>query len=443
MSLHRNLVTAALLFSSCGATVEAQKAPAPTSAPASLASKPAAEPPPKKTVVLIAAGDVIPHGSVKTAAENHSEYTPDNRTTNNGGYDKLFEKAKVAFKDADIGFVNLETPIAPLNDSGSRSMVFNANPELLSALKGMGVNIVSFANNHIYDQGRKAFVETLDNLEAYNLPAAGAGRTEEEAFAPRIIEQAGMKICFFAGVRIMNVDLQPKTAQEPQVVFFHYAAKYEPIKQKFLKAVEESRKDCDYILVSMHWGAEYVIAPSGDDVKLAKALLEAGADGILGHHPHVLQPLEKYTTKDGREAFLCYSMGNFISSQTALYTNPTRASTWTRDSMVLRVVIERNDAATGPKGVLKELGYYPAWTDRDKTPAEKETASVGIIRPVLIEQEIADAEAAINELDAKGTLTPSEQADKKAWQNRIALMQRQRDELTKIVGKDFVLPLPK
>jgi poly-gamma-glutamate capsule biosynthesis protein CapA/YwtB (metallophosphatase superfamily) len=380
---------------------------------------------------------------VKTAAENHSEYTPDNRTTNNGGYDKLFEKAKVAFKDADIGFVNLETPIAPLNDSGSRSMVFNANPELLGALKNMGVTIVSFANNHIYDQGRKAFVETLDNLDAYNLPAAGAGRTEDDAFAPRVIEQAGMKICFFAGVRIMNVDLQPKTAQEPQVVFFHYAAQYEPIKQKFIKAVEESRKDCDFILVSMHWGAEYVLSPSADDVKLAKELLEAGADGILGHHPHVLQPLQKYTTKDGRAAFLCYSMGNFISSQTALYTKPIRASNWTRDSMVLRVVIERNDAATGPKGVLKELGYYPAWTDRDKTPAEDETSSVGIIRPVLIEQEINEAEAAIKELDAKGALIPAEQAEKKVWQNRIAMMQRQREEILNIVGKELVLPLPK
>jgi poly-gamma-glutamate capsule biosynthesis protein CapA/YwtB (metallophosphatase superfamily) len=441
--LLKRFLASSLLLGACGSQVEANPTPQTPASVATSQSQPVTKPVEKKTVVVIAGGDVIPHGSVKTAAERHSEYTPDNRSTNNGGYDKLFEKAHVAFKDADIGFVNLETPIAPTNDNGSRSMVFNAPPELLVALKNMGVNIVSFANNHIYDQGRKGFTETLDNLDAVDLLFAGAGRNEEEAFAPTIIEKAGMKICFFAGVRLMNVDLQPKTSAEPQVVFFHYDKKYEPIKQKFLKSIKDSRATCDFIFASMHWGAEYVIAPSADDAKLAKEIVEAGADGVLGHHPHVLQPLQKYTTKDGRETFLCYSMGNFISSQTALYTNPTRASTWTRDSMVLRVVIERNDAASGPKGVLKELGYYPAWTDRDKTPAEKDTASLPIIRPVLIEQEIADAEAAIKALDAKGELTPEEQADKKSWKNRIALMQRQKEELTKIVGKDFVLPLPK
>jgi poly-gamma-glutamate capsule biosynthesis protein CapA/YwtB (metallophosphatase superfamily) len=437
------IIAASVLLASCGGKVEAEPKPsAPTSVAASQ-SQPVTRPAEKKTVVLIAAGDVIPHGTVKTAAERHSEYTPDNRSTNNGGFDKLFEKSYVAFKDADIGFVNLETPIAPIADNGSRSMVFNAPPELLTALKKMGVTIVSFANNHIYDQGRKGFTETLDNLDAAGILFAGAGRNEEEAFAPTIIEKAGMKICFFAGVRLMNVDLQPKTSTEPMVVFFHYEKKYEPIKQKFLKSISDARPNCDFILASMHWGAEYIIAPGADDVKLAKEIVEAGADGVLGHHPHVLQPLQKYTTKDGRETFLCYSMGNFISSQTALYTNPTRPSNWTRDSMVLRVVIERNDSAKGPKGVLKELGYYPAWTDRDKTPAEKETASSPIIRPVLIEQEIAEAEAAIKALDAKGELTPEEQSEKKAWKNRIALMQRQQEELTKIVGKDFVLPLPK
>jgi poly-gamma-glutamate capsule biosynthesis protein CapA/YwtB (metallophosphatase superfamily) len=439
----RCLLTAACCLLLLGCNADATPPPAEPPAPAPEAfGKPAkaAEAAPAKTTVVIAAvGDVLPHSPVRASAERNDEKGPDGKSLNHRGYDTLFARALPAFKDADIAFANLETPIAPKNDHGTRPFVFNAPTDLLDALKAANVRVVSYANNHAYDQGRPAFAETLDNLDARGLLAAGSGRSAEEAYTPRVIEEAGMKLCFMGLTRLLNINLQPQSEADPQTAFIPYGAAGPAAIEKALAKVGEAKKGCDFLLVSIHWGSEYVTLPADEDVTFAKKLLDAGADGILGHHPHVLQPLKTYDTKDGRKAFVAYSMGNFVSNQTKSYPRGKRIG-HTRDSMVLRVTVERSEAATGPKGVLKAVGYYPAWTDRQTTPAEGAEAKT-LIRGVLLDREIAEAKAALAALEGKA-LTADEEKAKKAWAARQKEFEARRATILKIVGEELALPLP-
>lgn len=439
------LLPFACLVAAC-AGPETAPTPAPTPAPTSapVAPAPQADPKPapkpsRREVKIAAVGDVLPHEAVRRSAEAHNVDGADGKTSNHNGYDTLFERARVAFDDADIVFGNLETPIAPVHNRGTRPFVFNAPIAMLEAMKWAGFDVVSFANNHAYDQGRDGFVETLGSLESVGLLGAGAGRSMEDAYRPRIVEEGGMKLCFMAMARLLNSDLQPESASEPQLAYVVYGKK--EVRKYALDAVAAARPGCDFLLVSIHWGTEYTISPASDDRALAKELLDAGADGILGHHPHVLQPLERYTTKDGRSAFIAFSMGNFVSNQGKNHKQPNGMDGHTRDSMVLRFSVKpREDGASGPQGILGDLGYYPAWTDREARPDEKGQKQAKVIRAVILDQEIKDADAALAALEGK-TLSKEEKAAQAAWKARKATHTARKKSLAKVVGEEFVLDL--
>ncbi|HEX9010763.1 MAG TPA: CapA family protein, partial [Holophagaceae bacterium] len=161
--------------------------------------------PPPAAVRLVAVGDIMMHQDVKLA-----------EAQDGGGFPALWADLVPLFKDADLAFGNLETPVAPASGRPGRPFQFNAPASLPPALRASGFTILSTANNHAFDQGRKGVAETLDRLRQADLVALGSGEDRSRAEATQILERNGLKVAFLGFTDIFNLDLDRK-ATEPWV----------------------------------------------------------------------------------------------------------------------------------------------------------------------------------------------------------------------------------
>ncbi len=320
-------------------------------------------PPPERIaarVTIGAVGDVLMHGAVKECAAAHMPA----RGAEEAGFGWLFAKVADLLSQPDLTFANLETPIAPRSDKGSRSFVFNAPVAAAKALAHAGVAIVSVANNHLFDQGRDGFLETLAQLEAAGMPYVGAGVAPGEA-GPRRMTARGLTIGFLGWARFFNESGNDCPAAARSIPCLQ-AALLDP--EKAVAAVRAASSAVDAVVVSLHWGEEYAQQPRADDVALAHRIADAGALVILGHHPHVLQPIELYRRADGKLSVIAYSLGNFISNQSRNYVpgvTPAKVAA-TRDGALLRVEIARRDYGRGVSQVeVAGVDYLPLWTEND------------------------------------------------------------------------------
>lgn len=259
-------------------------------------------------VTLLFVGDMMADRGVRAMVEKKL----------GGDYDKLFENIpEVA--EADIAFGNLEGPIADPSIGtrrGSR-FSFRMNPLFVEALAGAGFDVVSFANNHVGDYGDGAFRETMRLLEEAGIRYAGAGKNSTEAQTPVIIEKEGVKIGFLAFSDVGPQWMEATETRAGQLIYRKSEAE---------ALVQEVEKEVDILFVSIHWGTEYSPA-SATQRAIAQGLIDAGADGIIGHHPHVMQRYEWYKEKP-----IFYSLGNFIFDQ---YFSPH-----TMRGMVVKMMIE-------------------------------------------------------------------------------------------------------
>jgi len=306
--------------------------------------KPAPPPkPPEPTRVrLVAVGDLLMHQDVQRSARHA------------GNFDTLWADATPLFAGADIAFANLETPVAPKCGASGRPFVFNAPEELPLALKRSGFSILSTANNHAYDQGTKGLAETLEHLDAAGLAYTGSGRNQAAAETPRILVCKGVRIAFLGYTDIFNHDLN-QPGKGPWV---------NPLDEdRSPQAVREARRQADCVVVSVHWGNEYQHRPTDHQREMAEKLFSAGADLIIGHHPHVLQPLET-GHRAGRPVAVAYSLGNFISNQDRIYQEPRPALEGdSRDGMALTATFLQEVAPDGSRQTrLEKTGYVPLWT---------------------------------------------------------------------------------
>ncbi|BDU69332.1 hypothetical protein GETHOR_14330 [Geothrix oryzae] len=315
--------------------------------------------PPPPRIRLVAVGDILMHQDVKAAAEAHPQ-----------GYPALWEDLLPLFQGADVAFGNLETPIAPSTGRPGVPFQFNAPATLPAALRASGFTVLSTANNHAFDQGPRGVRETLERLRAEALVAVGSGEDRPRAEALHVIERQGLKVAFLGFTDLFNVDLN-RRATEPWV----RPLDLEPA----LAAVRAARERADLVVVSVHWGNEYQRQPTKRQRELARKLVEAGCDLLLGHHPHVLQPAELLEV-DGRKALVVYSLGNFISNQDRMY----RADLFpvaggdSRDGAALQAVFERRRQTDGrERVVLAEAAFEPLWTENNwGTPATKRAIRV-------------------------------------------------------------------
>jgi poly-gamma-glutamate synthesis protein (capsule biosynthesis protein) len=200
---------------------------------------------------------------------------------------------------ADATIVNLESPVTTRGKRVTKPFNFRMNPRFLSALTGGGIDIVSIANNHIYDYGPRGLLDTISYLDSVGVRHVGAGRNSLEAYRPVIDTIRGREVAFLAYYGGGEAPGAGKSS--PGVARRDLEQVCRDIRR--LRDGGSSR----YIVIILHWGTERATAPDGAQVAFAHALIDAGADAIVGHHPHVLQGIERY----GR-GVIAYSLGNFV-----------------------------------------------------------------------------------------------------------------------------------
>lgn len=218
------------------------------------------------------------------------------------GIQYLFANISSFIKSYDIAFANLECPLSDRGKAVGNLYSFRADPKYADGLKNSGFTLFSLANNHIFDYGKDALMDTITNLNKNSLDIAGAGLNQNEARAPKLIKKNDLTFAFFAFVvdvpfgGIVNFDNTPAPAQASI--------------NEITEEIKKIRPSVDFIIVSFHWGLEYASHPTEKQKELAHKSIDAGADLILGHHPHVLQGIEKYHDK-----YIFYSLGNFVFDQ--------------------------------------------------------------------------------------------------------------------------------
>lgn len=205
---------------------------------------------------------------------------------------------------ADLTVINNEFPFSTRGTKApDKQFTFRVDPSYVSVLTDMGVDIAGLANNHVLDYGADALLDTFNTLDAAGIDYMGAGI--DSARASRLItrEIGGMTFGFLAASRVIPVVSWDAANSSPGVF-----TTYDPA--RLVAAIEQARSQCDYLTVMVHWGIERDAYPQEYQTQLARQYIDAGADLIIGAHPHVLQGIAYY---DGKP--ICYSLGNFIFNQ--------------------------------------------------------------------------------------------------------------------------------
>jgi poly-gamma-glutamate synthesis protein (capsule biosynthesis protein) len=268
-------------------TVRAELETAPVPAVAGQLCLPTSRP----ATTLIAVGDMMLSRTV--AAQMRLK-----------GFDYPFQKMKMLLDSGDIIFGNLETPITAGRIIKPGDMTFRADPGVETFLAEAGFDVVSLANNHLMNFGERGLNDTLAALDTAGIKYAGAGINAEAAHRPTIIRANGIDFIFLAydARDIVPVSYEA-TADRPGIAIMDIA--------RVTEDVRAAKTNGNVVVVSMHGGVEYAPRPSQEQINFAHAAIDAGADLVLGHHPHVVQTVEKYKGK-----VIFYSLGNFIFDQT-------------------------------------------------------------------------------------------------------------------------------
>jgi poly-gamma-glutamate synthesis protein (capsule biosynthesis protein) len=220
------------------------------------------------------------------------------------GVDYAFAHVRDLTYAADVSFFNLETAVGIGGASTKPSgFGFRSDPHTLQGLVNAGVDFVSVANNHTIDYGFGIFNQTMDYLNEYGIAFAGMGNNLAEADALTFIERGGLRIGFLAYTQIVPWGAWRATEDSPGINPLTTEGDFERAAQ----TVAAARELCDFLIVSVHFGTEYTHNVTTLQRRTAHLLIDAGADMIWGHHPHVLQPIEFYNDR-----LIFYSTGNFV-----------------------------------------------------------------------------------------------------------------------------------
>ena len=325
----RPLLTAlalALLLAGCApreaAGPTASPGPVPTASPT---PSPTPTHPPDTVATLAVCGDVMSHMPVTNDAWSEAlggyAYTP------------IFGDAVPLVTRADYAVANLETTLAD-EPPYSGYPAFRSPSALAGDLAEAGFDLLLTANNHCLDRGYDGLTSTLDALDRAGLAHVGTSRgPEEDAQGPYLADVGGISVAFLGYTYGTNGIPLPEGRDYAVSLFNtdYLTTLSTPDTQRLEEGLAAAKAlDPDLIAVLIHWGVEYQSTQNDAQEALADLLIANGADLVLGGHPHVLQPMELRTVDapgGSRTGFVCYSLGNFISSQVDPYTDITAVLT--------------------------------------------------------------------------------------------------------------------
>ena len=225
----------------------------------------------------------------------------------------LSEDVTNTMKNSDLMVVNSEFTVSERGKALSgKQYTFRAKPERLSIYHEMGVDLVTLANNHVYDFGQDAFLDMLDAFDNQNIPRIGAGKNIEEAMNPQYFIVNGYKIGFVNATRAEKYIMTPEAGEDSPGVF----RCYDPTNMESL--IKNVKEESDYVIAIIHFGKEGSHDLEDEQVASAKKYIDAGASAVVGHHAHVLQGVEIYNDKP-----IIYNLGDFIfnanTEETAMF----------------------------------------------------------------------------------------------------------------------------
>jgi poly-gamma-glutamate capsule biosynthesis protein CapA/YwtB (metallophosphatase superfamily) len=244
------------------------------------------------TLTVAAVGDVMMAGSALEVIRQK-------------GADYPFDSTRAAIQSADIAFANLEAPFGADGTPFPKEFTFRVPPEYSSGLVNAGFDVVNLANNHILDFGPSPFATTLRLLDSLGIAVCGAGMNLDSAESAAVVVRNGWRTAFL-GFSLTYPESFRASAKKPGTAF--------AVRERVTRQIAEARSRCDLVIASFHWGKELHTFPEPYQREFARAAIDAGADLVLGHHPHVPQGIELYRGKP-----IAYSLGNFVfGSRSAL-----------------------------------------------------------------------------------------------------------------------------
>ena len=299
---------------------------------------------------LFFCGDIMPGGVLPYQA---NYITPELQN-----YMRSFD-FRIGTLEAAIG---TDLPYDPVKMAGRQNIIY-ARDEDFFRVKEMGFDLVSLANNHVLDLGEEGLKNTINNLDNASIKHVGGDMDDVSAAKPVILSKDGVSVAVFAyclGSKYLGyVEFagKDKAGTNPFDL------------EKVKEEIKNAKKEYDYVIVMPHWGLEYHMEPRRECIFFAKQMIMAGADAVLGSHPHVAQPCVKY-----KQGFICYSMGNFLFPDFYMY--PPRPI-WYPDSSVDLSQIE-------------DIFTYPYPIEKPQRRVWKKTSRYGCVAHVTIEKEFFD-----------------------------------------------------
>ncbi|WP_288542957.1 CapA family protein [uncultured Clostridium sp.] len=251
----------------------------------------------------------------------------------------LGESLRETIAEADIFMANLEFPFSDRGtQAADKQFTFRVSPSRVPILQEIGPDIVTVANNHALDYGTDALLDTCDTLDNAGILHVGAGKNLEEAKQPQIIEKNGKRIGFLGASRVFPTGGWAAGPSHPGMFSAYDTA-------SVVQEIQKVKKECDYLVVYVHWGIERNTQPEAYQREMGHQYIDAGADLVVGSHPHVLQGIEPYHGK-----WILYSLGNFVFGSSIPETMLVQASVDEQGETALSIV-----PATSSAGYTREL----------------------------------------------------------------------------------------
>jgi poly-gamma-glutamate synthesis protein (capsule biosynthesis protein) len=333
-------------------------------------AQPRAASAPAVTLTIALGGDVIFDAPVEYVLRARGSREDDPLA-----YAELFEDVRAPLDRADLAIVNLETPVGPRVRSRSEERdypTFAAPPAFLAALRAAGVDVVTVANNHAYDQGVAGLATTLEHARALGLHAAGAVGEGLRAHTISIVR--GVRVATVALTQGTNHRAEREEPSSPRVAFF------DP--ERLVRLVSAARQEADVVIVALHFTDTGDHLPTGGMERWARRAAEAGADLVVGHGPHLPARVD-WVDVGGRRVPLLHSLGNLVAAMRAEEHAERSREVHVRDALVIEATVR----VEGGRVRVESLRPHAFWIDDARAPE----GLAPFTRPLSIEREVVRA----------------------------------------------------